>query len=107
MLVRSCRAGLPGYVFTIDIVDLGRPEEQHDEVVTATEEGDEKDYDHGPFGFVEERPRNHRVWSIHFPYEEGDDKHDTQDERHRIVRAAPFILQNVNIAVNACSEIIY
>jgi len=79
-------------MLTIDVVDLSRPEEQQDEVVSTTEECDKKDNYHGLLRFVEDCPGNHGVWSIHLPYEEGDDENDTENERDDVVWAAPFIL---------------
>jgi hypothetical protein len=38
---------------TIDIVNLGRPEEQQNKEVAATEERDQEDDDHSPLGLVE------------------------------------------------------
>jgi hypothetical protein len=93
-MVREWRQS--GELLTIDVVDLSWPEEQQNKVITTTEEGDKEDDDHGLLGLVENCPRNHGVWSIYLPYEEGDYQYDTKNERYDVVWAAPLILQSVS-----------
>jgi hypothetical protein len=77
---------------TIDIVHLSRPEEKQHKVVAATEECDKEDDDHGSLRLVEEGSRDHRVRCVKFPHKECNDEDDAQNERRKVVRAAPGVL---------------
>jgi hypothetical protein len=59
-------------LLTIDIIDLGGPEEKQYEEVATTEECDQKNDDHGLLGLAEDRSRYHGMRRVDFPYEEGD-----------------------------------
>lgn len=77
---------------TIHIVDLCGPEEKHDEEVAATEEGDEKDDNHGPLCLAEQCSGDHWVWSLELPDEESNDEGQAEDQRRDIVGASPNVL---------------
>lgn len=85
---------------TVDIVDLRRPEKQQYKVIASTEESDEENDNHSLLGLGEQRSRDHRVFSIELPYKERDNKNETDHKRHNVVRASPFILSSVSIAIN-------
>ncbi len=76
---------------------MRRPEEEHDEEISAAEEGDEKDEQHGSFGFAEELPRNHGVGRVDLPREEGGDQHEPDDEGSKDVCATPGVLSSSSV----------
>lgn len=83
-------------MLTVDIVDLRRPEQQHDEEVAAGQEGDEQDQSHGPLRLAEQLPRSHGVRRVDLPDEEGHDECQADEERRQDMRATPRILPSAS-----------
>lgn len=82
-----------GFQLTIDIVDLSGPEKKQDKEIPTTQKGDQENQNHGSLGFLEHGCRNHRILGeSDFPYEEGNDKNHSNDERYEDVIARPWML---------------
>jgi hypothetical protein len=94
-------------MLTIDVIDLRRPEEKHDEEVAATQECDEEDHDYSPLRLAEQRRWHHWVWSVELPNEEGDDEHQAKDQRREVVRAAPCVLQIISRVMHVRVAVIH
>lgn len=68
-------------VVSIDVVDLGRPEQKHDKEIATTEEGQEQDGDHGSLVSRKDPSWNHReLGKVDLIDKEGSNKCTSKQE---------------------------